>query len=90
MCLFIHYSVNCHCQEVVKWCFIWQVKGLLRTCKIIFYNFLLCLYCLLGDVCLTKYLYREVGPGLGTPAIALVSFNSMYLFGNNLEHVFIQ
>ena len=39
---------------------------------------------------LIKYLYRGLGPGLGTPAIALVSFNSMYLFGNNLEHVFIQ
>ena len=39
---------------------------------------------------LIKYLYREVGPGIGTPAIALVSFNSMYLFGNNLEHVFMQ
>ena len=39
---------------------------------------------------LIKYLYREVGPDLATSAIALVSFNSMYLFGNNLEHVFIQ
>ena len=39
---------------------------------------------------LIKYLYRDVGPGLGTSAIALVLFNSMYLFGNNLEHVFIQ
>ena len=28
--------------------------------------------------------------GLGTPAMALVSFNFMYLFGYNLEHVFIQ
>ena len=37
---------------------------------------------------LVKYLYRELGPGVGTLAIALVSFNSMYLFGNNLEHVF--
>ena len=27
---------------------------------------------------------------LGTPTIALVLFNSMYLFGNNLEHVLIQ
>ena len=39
---------------------------------------------------LIKYLYRKVGPGLETPAIALDSFNSMYLFGNNLEYVFIQ
>ena len=39
---------------------------------------------------LIKYLYRGIGPGLGTPAMALVSFNSMYLFGNSLEHVFIQ
>ena len=29
---------------------------------------------------LIKYLYREIGPGLGTPAMTLVSFNSMYLF----------
>ena len=41
-------------------------------------------------MCIDKYLYREIGPGLGTPAMALVSFNSMYLFGNSLEHVFIQ
>ena len=39
---------------------------------------------------LVKYLYREIGPGLGTSAMALVSFNSMYLFGYSLEHVFIQ
>ena len=35
-------------------------------------------------------LYREQDPGPGTPAMALVSFNSMYLFAYNLEHVFIQ
>ena len=39
---------------------------------------------------LIKYLCRELGLGLGTLAIALVLFNSMYLFDNNLEHVFIQ
>ena len=39
---------------------------------------------------LVKYLYREIGPGLGTPAMPLVSFNSMYLCGNSLKHVFIQ
>ena len=39
---------------------------------------------------LVKYLYRGIGPGLGTLAMALVSFNSMYLFGYSLEHVFIQ
>ena len=27
---------------------------------------------------------------VGTPTMALVSFNSMYSFGYNLEHVFIQ
>ena len=45
---------------------------------------------LIKGCALIKYLYREVGPSLGTPAMALVSFNSMYLFGNSLEHVFIQ
>ena len=39
---------------------------------------------------LVKYLYTEIGPGLGTPVMALVSFNSMYLFGYSLEHVCIQ
>ena len=39
---------------------------------------------------LVKYLYRRIGLSLGTPAMALVSFNSMYLFGYSLEHVFIQ
>ena len=39
---------------------------------------------------LIKYLYRGIGPDLGTPAMALVSFNSMYLFGYSLEHVFIK
>ena len=42
---------------------------------------------------LIKYLYREVGPGRETSAIALVSFNSMYLLAiiwnmylyNNME-----
>ena len=34
---------------------------------------------------LEKQLYREYGPGLGTPAMALVSFNSMYLFGSNFR-----
>ena len=38
---------------------------------------------------LVKYLYRGIGPGLGTLAMALVLFNSMYLFGYSLEHVFI-
>ena len=39
---------------------------------------------------LVKYLYRGIGPGLGTPTMALVSFNSMYLFGYSLEHVVSQ
>ena len=26
MHLFIHSSINCHCHEVLKWCFIWQIK----------------------------------------------------------------
>ena len=39
---------------------------------------------------LIKYLYRRIGPGLGTLAMALVLFNSMYLFGYSLEYVFIQ
>ena len=39
---------------------------------------------------LVKYLYRGIDLGLGTPAMALVSFNSMYLFGYSLEYVFIQ
>ena len=34
-------------------------------------------------------LYKEEGPGLGTPAMALVLFNPMYLFGSNSEHTFI-
>ena len=38
---------------------------------------------------LIKYLYREIGPGLRTLAMTLVSFNSMYLFGYSLEHVFM-
>ena len=37
-----------------------------------------------------KIIIQGVRPSLGTHAIALVSFNSMYLFGNNLEYVFIQ
>ena len=88
MHLFIHSSVNCHCHEVLKWCFIWQIKikNMLNSYFIIFSLLILPIQ---GCV-LMKYLYREVGPGLGTPAIALVSFNSMYLFGNNLEYVFIQ
>ena len=39
---------------------------------------------------LIKYLCRGIGPGVGTPAMALVSFISIYLFGYSLEHVFIQ
>ena len=41
-------------------------------------------------MCVGKIIIQEVRPSLGTPAIALVSFNSMYLFSCNLEHVFIQ
>ena len=41
-------------------------------------------------MCVRKIIMQRVRPSLGTPAIALVSFNSMYLFGYNLEHVFIQ
>ena len=52
--------------------------------------FLLLLILPIKGCALIKYVYREEGPGQGTPAIALVSFNSMYLFGNNLEHIFIQ
>ena len=37
-----------------------------------------------------KIIIQGVRPRLGTPAMAVVSFNSMYLFGYNLEHVFIQ
>ena len=45
----------------------------------------------LQDELLQKHLPRMFSlPGLGTPAMALVSFNSMYLFGYSLEHVFIQ
>ena len=39
---------------------------------------------------LVNQLYREEGPSLGTPAIALVLFHPMYLFGGNSEHAFIQ
>ena len=55
----------------------------------ILYLFPLIILLIRGCV-LVKYLYREIGPGLRTPAMALVSFNSMYLFGYSLEHVFIQ
>ena len=41
-------------------------------------------------MCIGNIIIQGVRPGPGTPAIALVSFNSMYLFDNNLEHVFIQ
>ena len=41
-------------------------------------------------MCVGKIIMQEVRPKLGTPAMALVSFYSMYLFGYNLEHVFMQ
>ena len=62
------------------------IKNMLNSYFIIFSLLIL----LLKGCALIKYLCRDLGPVLGTPAIALVSFNSMYLFGNNLEHVFIQ
>ena len=37
-----------------------------------------------------KIIIQAVSRRHGTPVIVLVSFNSMYLFVNNLEHVFIQ
>ena len=40
-------------------------------------------------MCVGKIIIQRVIPWLGTPAITLISFHSMYLFGNNLEHVFI-
>ena len=41
-------------------------------------------------MCVGKIIIQGVRPSLGTPTMALVLFNSMYLFGCNLEHVFIQ
>ena len=41
-------------------------------------------------MCIRKIIIQGVRPMLGTPAMALVLFNFMYLFGYNLEHVFIQ
>ena len=41
-------------------------------------------------MCVGKTIIQEVRPRHRDSCYALVSFSSMYLFGYNLEHVFIQ